>query len=85
MFQFNHFNFNVLDLNRSLTFYQEALGLHPVRTVDTDDFSLVFLGDGSGTAFCRRLAPQPPISRVPSAFTLSPTWRNTMDKALLRT
>ena len=49
MFQFNHFNFNVLDLNRSLTFYQEALGLHPVRTVDTDDFTLVFLGDGSGT------------------------------------
>lgn len=49
MFQFNHFNFNVLDLNKSLTFYQEALGLHPVRTVDTDDFTLVFLGDGSGT------------------------------------
>ena len=49
MFQFNHFNFNVLDLNRSLAFYQEALGLHPVRTVDTDDFTLVFLGDGSGT------------------------------------
>lgn len=49
MFRFNHFNFNVLDLNRSLVFYKEALGLNPIRTVDTDDFTLVFLGDGSGT------------------------------------
>ena len=48
MFRFIHFNFNVLDLNRSLVFYKEALGLNPIRTVDTDDFTLVFLGDGSG-------------------------------------
>ena len=31
MFKFNHFNFNVLDLRRSLDFYKEALGLEPVR------------------------------------------------------
>ena len=31
MFAFNHFNFNVLDLDRSLKFYDEALGLKPVR------------------------------------------------------
>ena len=30
-FTFYHFNFNVLDLERSLKFYDEALGLKPVR------------------------------------------------------
>ena len=48
MFTFNHFNFNVLDLARSVQFYQDALGLEPVRTKDASDgsFRLVFLGDG---------------------------------------
>ena len=27
MIEFNHFNFNVLDLEKSLAFYKEALGL----------------------------------------------------------
>lgn len=49
MFRFNHFNFNVKDLNVSLDFYKKALGLVPLRTVDNDDFTLVFLSDGSGT------------------------------------
>lgn len=48
MFRFNHFNFNVLDLERSLKFYDEALGLKPVRekTAADGSFKLVFLGDG---------------------------------------
>ena len=48
MFTFNHFNFNVLDLERSVRFYHDALGLEPVRTKDAADgsFRLVFLGDG---------------------------------------
>lgn len=48
MFAFNHVNFNVLDLERSLRFYRDALGLTPVRTKDASDgsFRLVFLGDG---------------------------------------
>jgi lactoylglutathione lyase len=52
MFRFNHFNFNVLDLERSLKFYDEALGLKPVREKSAADgsFKLVFLGDGA-TAF----------------------------------
>ena len=29
MIKFNHFNFNVLDLDKSLAFYKEALGLEP--------------------------------------------------------
>ena len=48
MIKFNHFNFNVLDLNKSLAFYKEALGLEPVREKDASDgsFKLVYLGDG---------------------------------------
>ena len=48
MFRFTHFNFNVLDLERSLAFYREALGLVPVREKEASDgsFKLVYLGDG---------------------------------------
>jgi len=46
-FSFAHFNFNVLDLEKSLKFYKEALGLEPVRRKDASDgsFTLVYLGD----------------------------------------
>lgn len=48
MFTYNHFNFNVLDLERSLKFYREALDLVPVREKEAEDgsFKLVYLGDG---------------------------------------
>ena len=48
MFTFNHFNFNVTDLNRSIAFYHDALGLEPVRRKEAADgsFILTFLGDG---------------------------------------
>ena len=48
MIVFNHFNFNVLDLEKSLAFYKEALGLSPVREKESADgsFKLVYLGDG---------------------------------------
>ena len=48
MFTYNHFNFNVLDLKRSLAFYKDALGLVPVREKEAGDgsFRLVYLGDG---------------------------------------
>ena len=47
MFHFNHFNFNVLNLEKSLQFYQGALGLHEVRRKEAEDgsFILVYLGD----------------------------------------
>ncbi len=53
MIQFNHFNFNVLDLEKSLKFYKEALNLSPVREKVADDgsFRLVYLGDEGGSAF----------------------------------
>ena len=48
MLRFAHFNFNVLDLDKSLAFYREALELSPVRTKEAGDgsFKLVYLGDG---------------------------------------
>lgn len=48
MLSFAHFNFNVLDLDRSLAFYREALELVPVREKEAGDgsFKLVYLGDG---------------------------------------
>ena len=47
-FTFAHNNFNVLDLNKSLKFYEEALGLKEARRkVDADgSFILVYLTDG---------------------------------------
>lgn len=43
-----HQNFNVLDLEKSLSFYKEALGLEEVRRKEASDgsFILVYLGDG---------------------------------------
>ncbi|MGL5435005.1 MAG: VOC family protein [Lachnospiraceae bacterium] len=51
MIQFNHFNFNVLDLEKSLKFYNDTLGLTPVREKEASDgsFKLVYLGDGETT------------------------------------
>lgn len=46
MFTFNHFNFNVKDLEKSLKFYKEALSLEPVKINDQSDFTLAYLGDG---------------------------------------
>lgn len=45
-FTFAHNNFNVLDLEKSLAFYKEALGLAEVRRKEKPEFTLVFLGDG---------------------------------------
>ncbi len=45
MFHFAHNNFNVLDLDRSMKFYQEALGLKEVRRINGEGFIIVFMGD----------------------------------------
>lgn len=49
MIKFNHFNFNVLDLEKSIQFYKDALDLDIVRekTASDDSFKLVYLGDGT--------------------------------------
>ena len=47
-FRMIHQNFNVLDLDRSLAFYRDALGLREKRrhTAPDGSFVLVYLGDG---------------------------------------
>ena len=48
-FTFAHNNLNVFDLDRSLSFYKEDLGLTETRRKDAEDgsFTLVYLGDGA--------------------------------------
>lgn len=48
-FKFAHNNINVLDLVKSVNFYQEALGLQEISRKEAGDnsFILVFMGDGS--------------------------------------
>lgn len=48
-FAFAHNNFNVINLERSLKFYEEALGLTVVRKKEASDgsFILAFLTDGT--------------------------------------
>jgi len=50
-FKFVHNNFNVLNLEKSMKFYAEALGLKEVRRKEAADgsFVLVYLGDGKTT------------------------------------
>ena len=45
--RFDHFNINVTDLDRSLAFYSEALGLHEIKRKEAADgsFVLAYLGD----------------------------------------
>lgn len=45
--RFDHFNINVTDLNKSIAFYEQALGLHEVRRKEASDgsFILVYMGD----------------------------------------
>lgn len=47
-FQFAHNNFNVMDLDRSLAFYEKALGLklHHRKEAPDGSFILAFLTDG---------------------------------------
>ncbi len=48
-FKFDHNNINVFNLEKSLNFYKEALGLVEVKRHEHQDgeFILVYLGDGS--------------------------------------
>lgn len=44
-FRFDHNSINVRDLDKSLDFYRDALGLVETRRKETEGFTLVFLGD----------------------------------------
>ena len=47
-FQFAHYNYNVINLEKSLRFYEEALGLKEARRKEAEDgsFILSYLADG---------------------------------------
>ncbi|GAB1473033.1 VOC family protein [Bacteroidota bacterium] len=64
-FRFVHNNINVRELDKSLQFYKEALGLEEVRRITPDDgsFIIVYLGDGE------------------SAHQLELTWLRDWDRA----
>ncbi len=44
-FQMYHENYNVSDLEKSLAFYQEALGLSEKRRINGNGFIIVYLGN----------------------------------------
>lgn len=46
-FKMYHENYNVIDLDKSLEFYEKALGLKPVRRIDAEDgsYAIVFIGN----------------------------------------
>ena len=56
MLRMDHYNFNVLDLDRSLEFYKNALGFVPKREMKAEDgsFHLVFIGNDDAP-FCIEL------------------------------
>lgn len=62
--RFDHYNINVLDLQKSLDFYEKALGLKEVRRKDASDgaFTLVYIGDDT------------------TGFTLELTWLRDWDR-----
>lgn len=45
---FDHYNINVADRERSMAFYERALGLHPTGHIDGPDgaFTIDYMGDG---------------------------------------
>lgn len=48
-FKMIHENYNVLDLERSLTFYEKALGLKEIHRITADDGSFIIVYVGNDT------------------------------------
>ena len=65
--RFDHFNFNVLDLDKSIRFYEEALGLKEVRRMEASDgsFILVYMGE-SHSNICSTICEKKEESSVRS-------------------
>ncbi|MDT8378825.1 MAG: VOC family protein [Desulfotignum sp.] len=52
-FTIDHFNINVLDLDKSLAFYEKALDLKETRRTTADDGSYIIVYLGDGTSHCK--------------------------------
>ena len=48
-FEMVHENYNVSDLDKSIAFYEKALGLKEVRRNEKEDFTIVFMGNEAST------------------------------------
>ena len=74
-FKFAHNNFNVTDLDRSLRFYEEALGLKEVRRKEAEDgsFIIVYLGDGE-TGHLLELTSETGRRTTTTWETMNSTW-----------
>ncbi len=46
-FTFKHNNINVANMEKSLDFYEKALNLKPIKRIDKEAFTIVYLSDGS--------------------------------------
>ncbi len=53
--RFDHFNFNVLDLEKSIRFYEKALGLKEVRRKTASDGSFILVYMETGNTFHPRI------------------------------
>ncbi|MFA6873843.1 MAG: VOC family protein [Bacteroidaceae bacterium] len=55
--KFDHFNINVTDLEKSILFYEKALGLKEMKRKEAADgsFILVYLGDSNASNFLLEL------------------------------
>ena len=68
-FKFAHFNFNVRDLNRSISFYKEALDLSEVKRKEPEHnkFKIVFMKDKLNSEFLLELTW---LAEHPDAYDL---------------
>ena len=48
-FEMYHENYNVSDLNKSIAFYEKALGLHETRRINGKGFIIVYMGNEEST------------------------------------
>ena len=48
-FKMIHENYNVADLDKSMDFYEKALGIHEVRRINGEGFIIVFMGNEDNT------------------------------------
>ena len=48
-FEMYHENYNVSNLEKSLAFYEKALGLHEKRRINGDGFIIVYVGNDEST------------------------------------
>ena len=86
MIKFNHFNFNVLDLDKSLAFYKEALGLEPVREKEASDGSFKLVSPGGrpdGVPAGADLAEGPGQALRPGRVRVPPGFRHRPVRRLL--